>query len=152
MYLLALGDKGIDMDALDARTQSLGPFIEYVELSKQSQDHLRKRARFTWEIVEDQKRIKVTKREAIDIRVRRFHLPYCLEEDDDTEISPGTKLMNLKKGITTSVRTVRKTPFGLEFSTERDLSEREGWLIFDETQLLSCGNQISSKKNSKRSH
>ena len=55
--------------------------------------------------------------------------------------------MNLKKGITTSVRTVRKTPFGLEFSTERDLSEREGWLIFDETQvLLSCGNQISSKK------
>ena len=88
MYLLALGDKGIDMDALDARTQSLGPFIEYVELSKQSQDHLRKRARFTWEIVEDQKRIKVTKREAIDIRVRRLHLPYCLEEDDDTEISP----------------------------------------------------------------
>ena len=134
MYLLALGDKGIDMDALDARTQSLGPFIEYVELSKQSQDHLRKRARFTWEIVEDQKRIKVTKREAIDIRVRRLHLPYCLEEDDDTEISPGTKLMNLKKGITTSVRTVRNTPFGLEFSTERDLSEREGWLIFDETQ------------------
>ena len=134
MYLLALGDKGIDMDALDARTQSLGPFIEYVELSKQSQDHLRKRARFTWEIVEDQKRIKVTKREAIDIRVRRLHLPYCLEEDDDTEISPGTKLMNLKKGITTSVRTVRNTPFGLEFSTERDLSESEGWLIFDETQ------------------
>ena len=46
MYLLALGGKGIDMEALDARTQSLGPFIEYVELSKQSQDHLRKRARF----------------------------------------------------------------------------------------------------------
>ena len=134
MYLLALGDKGIDMDALDARTQSLGPFIEYVELSKQSQDHLRKRARFTWEIVEDQKRIKVTMREAIDIRVRRLHLPYCLEEDDDTEISPGTKLMNLKKGITTSVRTVRNTSFGLEFSTERDLIERDGWLIFDETQ------------------
>ena len=134
MYLLALGDKGIDMDALDARTQSLGPFIEYVELSKQSQDHLRKRARFTWEIVEDQKRIKVSKREAIDIRVRRLHLPYCLEEGDDTKITPGTKLMNLKKGITTSVRTVRKTPFGIEFSTERDLSEREGWLIFDETQ------------------
>lgn len=134
MYLFALGDKGIDMDALDARTQSLGPFIEYVELSKQSQDHLRKRARFTWEVVEDQKRIKVFKREAIDIRVRRLHLPYCLEEDDGTVISPGMKLMNLKKGITTSVRTVRKTPFGLEFSTERDLSDREGWLIFDETQ------------------
>jgi hypothetical protein len=134
MYLLALGDKGIDMDALDARTQSLGPFIEYVDLSKQSQDHLRKRARFTWEIVEDQKRIKVSKREAIDIRVRRLHLPYCLAEGDTTDISPGKKLMNLKKGITTSVRTVRKTPFGLEFSTERDLNERDGWLIFDESQ------------------
>ena len=32
------------------------------------------------------------------------------------------------------MRTVRSTPFGLEFSTERDLTEREGWLIFDETQ------------------
>lgn len=134
MYLLALGDKGIDMDALDARTQSLGPFIEYVDLSKQSQDHLRKRARFTWEIVEDQKRIKVSNREAIDIRVRRLHLPCRLDEADKTELSPGTKLMNLKKGITTAVRTVRKTPFGLEFSTERDLSEQDGWLIFDESQ------------------
>ena len=46
MYLLALGDKGIDMDALDARTQSLGPFIEYVELSKQSQDHFAKTCSF----------------------------------------------------------------------------------------------------------
>ena len=134
MYLLALGGKGIDMEALDARTQSLGPFIEYVELSKQSQDHLRKRARFVWEIVEDQKRIRISNRQAVDIRVRRLHLPYCLAADDTTDLSPGTKLMNLKKGITTAVRTVRTTPFGLEFSTERDLTEREGWLIFDETQ------------------
>ena len=134
MYLLALGGKGIDMEALDARTQSLGPFIEYVDLSKQSQDHLRKRARFVWKIVEDQKRIRVSDRQAIDIRVRRLHLPYCLAADDTTNLSPGTKLMNLKKGITTAVRTVRTTPFGLEFSTERDLHERDGWLIFDETQ------------------
>jgi RecA/RadA recombinase len=134
MYLLALGGKGIDMKALDARTQSLGPFIEYVELSKQSQDHLRKRARFVWEIVEDQKRIRVSDRQAIDIRVRRLHLPYCLAADDTTNLSPGTKLMNLKKGITTAVRTVRTTPFGLEFSTERDLQEQDGWLIFDESQ------------------
>ena len=42
--------------------------------------------------------------------------------------------MNLKKGITTAVRTVRTTRFGIEFSTERDLQERDGWLIFDETQ------------------
>ena len=98
MYLLALGGKGIDMEALDARTQSLGPFIEYVELSKQSQDHLRKRARFIWEIVEDQKRIRVSNRQAIDIRVRRLHLPYCLAAEDPTDLSPGTKLMNLKKG------------------------------------------------------
>ena len=55
-----------------------GPFIEYVELSKQSQDHLRKRARFVWEIVEDQKRIRISNRQAVDIRVRRLHLPYCL--------------------------------------------------------------------------
>ena len=135
MYLLALGGKGIDMEALDARTQSLGPFIEYVELSKQSQDHLRKRARFTWEIVEDQKRIRVSNREAVDIRVRRIHLPYCLSEDDTTELTSGMKLMNLKKGVTTSVRTVRITPFGLEFSTERDLQEKEGWQIFDERQV-----------------
>ena len=134
MYLLALGGKGIDMEALDARTQSLGPFIEYVELSKQSQDHLRKRARFVWEIVEDQKRIKISNRQAINIRVRRLHLPYCLAPDDTTSLSEGVKLMNLKKGITTAVRTVRSTPFGLEFSTERDLQDRDGWLIFDETQ------------------
>lgn len=134
MYLLALGGKGIDMEALDARTQSLGPFIEYVELSKQSQDHLRKRARFTWEVVEDQKRIRVSNREAVDIRVRRIHLPYCLSADDTTELTSGMKLMNLKKGVTTSVRTVRKTPLGTEFSTERDLLEKDGWQIFDERQ------------------
>ena len=99
-----------------------------------SQDHLRKRARFIWEIVEDQKRIRVSNRQAIDIRVRRLHLPYCLAADDTTSLTAGTKLMNLKKGITTAVRTVRTTRFGIEFSTERDLQERDGWLIFDETQ------------------
>ena len=71
--------------------------IEYVELSKQSQDHLRKRARFVWEIVEDQKRIRISNRQAVDIRVRRLHLPYCLAAEDPTDLSPGTKLMNLKK-------------------------------------------------------
>ena len=54
-----------------------------------------------------------------------------MEEDDDTEISP-TKLMNLKK--VSPHRYVRlKTPFGLEFSTERDLGEREVAYV-DETQ------------------
>ena len=78
MYLHALGGGNVNLEQLESRAQSLGPFIEYVELSKQSADHLRKRARFQWERVEDQKKIMITGRNATEVRLRVEHLPYLM--------------------------------------------------------------------------
>ena len=62
LYLYAMGGADIDLEKLESRAQSLAPFIEYTELAKKSQEHLKKRARFVWKVVPEQKRITVTKR------------------------------------------------------------------------------------------
>ena len=43
-----MGGTNIDLQKLESRAQSLAPFIEYTELAKKSQEHLKKRARFVW--------------------------------------------------------------------------------------------------------
>ena len=54
LYLYAMGGANIDLQKLESRAQSLAPFIEYTELAKKSQEHLKKRARFVWEVVPEQ--------------------------------------------------------------------------------------------------
>ena len=55
LYLYAMGGADIDLQKLESRAQSLAPFIEYTELAKKSQEHLKKRARFVWEVVPEAK-------------------------------------------------------------------------------------------------
>ena len=71
MYLYAMGGSDADFGVLESRAESLGPFIEYVELAKKSNEHLKKRSKFIWEVVENQKRLEITERLGVDIRVRR---------------------------------------------------------------------------------
>ena len=96
LYLYAMGGANIDLQKLESRAQSLAPFIEYTELAKRSQEHLRKRARFVWDVVPEQKRIKITKRQGFDIRVRRERLPYVSSGDFAHMVKSGTELINLK--------------------------------------------------------
>ena len=81
-----MGGTNIDLQKLESRAQSLAPFIEYTELAKKSQEHLKKRARCVWEVVEQQKRITVTKRLGFDIRVRRERLPYVITGENTHEV------------------------------------------------------------------
>ena len=41
LYLYAMGGTDIDLQKLESRAQSLAPFIEYTELAKKSQEHLK---------------------------------------------------------------------------------------------------------------
>ena len=76
MYLFAMGGSDADFGVLESRAESLCPFIEYVNLAKQSNEHLKKRSKFIWEVVENQKRLEITERLGADVRVRRTILPY----------------------------------------------------------------------------
>ena len=91
MYLYAMGGSDADFGVLESRAESLGPFIEYVELAKKSNEHLKKRSKFIWEVVENQKRLEITKRLGVDIRVRRTILPYVVVNDDLVTIEPNHK-------------------------------------------------------------
>ena len=132
LYLYAMGGADIDLQKLESRAQSLAPFIEYTELAKKSQEHLKKRARFVWKVVPEQKRITVTKRQGFDIRVRRERLPYVITGEYAYLVKSGTEIINLKSKTTAEIITVRVTDEGTEFSTDSDLKTTEGWKFYDE--------------------
>jgi len=132
LYLYAMGGTDIDLQKLESRAQSLAPFIEYTELAKKSQEHLKKRARFVWEVVPEQKRIIVTKRQGFDIRVRRERLPYVVTGEYTHLVKSGTEIINLKSKTTAEIITVRVTDEGTEFSTDSDLKTTEGWKFYNE--------------------
>ena len=132
LYLYAMGGPNIDLEKLESRAESLAPFIEYVELAKKSHEHLRKRARFRWEVVEQQQRIQVTNRLGIDIRVRRKSLPYVVTNESSTVIKAGMGIIHLKTKTNAEIISVRETDEGTEFSTDQDLKIIEGWKLYDE--------------------
>ena len=132
LYLYAMGGANIDLQKLESRAQSLAPFIEYTELAKKSHEHLRKRARFVWEVVEQQKRITVTKRLGFDIRVRRERLPYVIVGENLHLIKPGSEIIHLKSKTTAEIINIRVTDEGTEFSTDSDLKTTDGWKFYDE--------------------
>jgi len=132
LYLYAMGGANIDLQKLESRAQSLAPFIEYTELAKKSQEHLKKRARFVWEVVEQQKRITVTERQGFDIRVRRERLPYVIVGENSHLVKSGTEMINLKSKTTAEIINVRVTDEGTEFSTDTDLKTTDGWKFYSE--------------------
>ena len=134
MYLHALGGGNVDLEQLEARAQSLGPFIEYVELSKQSADHLRKRARFQWERVEDQKKIMITGRNATEVRLRVEHLPYLMLGGEQVVLDESIQLIHMRLGQMRQVIRTNASKHGIEFATDLPLEEVEGWVLFNEAQ------------------
>ena len=127
------GELILSIRKLESRAQSLAPFIEYTELAKKSQEHLKKRARFVWEVVPEQKRITVTGRQGFDIRVRRERLPYVATGELSHLVKSGTEIINLKtKTKQVEIINVRITDEGTEFSTDTDLKSAEGWKFYDE--------------------
>jgi len=132
LYLYAMGGSNIDLQKLESRAQSLAPFIEYTELAKKSQEHLKKRARFVWEVVPEQKRITVTKRQGFDIRVRRERLPYVVSGENSHLVKSGAEIINLKSKTTAEIINIRVTDEGTEFSTDTDLKTTEGWKFYNE--------------------
>ena len=133
LYLYAMGGADIDLQKLESRAQSLAPFIEYTELAKKSQEHLKKRARFVWEVVPEQKRITVTGRQGFDIRVRRERLPYVATGELSHLVKSGTEIINLKTKTIAEIINVRVTDEGTEFSTDTDLKSTEGWKFYNES-------------------
>ncbi len=127
-----MGGTDIDLQKLESRAQSLAPFIEYTELAKKSQEHLKKRARFVWEVVPEQKRITVIGRQGFDIRVRRESLPYVATGELSHLVKSGTDIINLKTKTTAEIINVRITDEGTEFSTDTELKSTEGWTFYDE--------------------
>lgn len=132
MYLFAMGGSDADFGVLESRAESLGPFIEYVNLAKQSNEHLKKRSKFVWEVVENQKRLKITERLGADIRVRRTILPYVVGNDDLVSIENGSTILHPKTKQVGKILRVRNTDDGTEFSTDLDLKLDEGWRVVDE--------------------
>tara|TARA_B100000029_G_scaffold514395_1_gene617043 strand:- start:147 stop:3881 length:3735 start_codon:yes stop_codon:yes gene_type:complete len=132
MYLYAMGGSNIDLAKLESRAESLAPFIEYVELAKKSHAHLKKRARFVWEVVEDQKRIEITERFGVNIRVRRTILPYVVDDEESSFIKSGSQIIHPKTKQIAEILRVRVTDDGVEFATDQDLTIDEGWKFFDE--------------------
>jgi len=132
MYLYAMGGSNIDLDKLESRAESLAPYIEYVELAKKSHAHLKKRARFVWKVVEDQKRIEVTERFGVNIRVRRTILPYVVDDEQSSIIKSGSQIIHPKTKQIAEILRVRATDDGVEFATDQDLTMDDGWKFFDE--------------------
>jgi hypothetical protein len=132
MYLFAMGGSDADFGVLESRAESLCPFIEYVNLAKQSNEHLKKRSKFIWEVVENQKRLEITERLGADVRVRRTILPYVVENEEMVAISAETQIMHPKTKQVAKILRLRVTDDGTEFSTDIDLNLDEGWRVLDE--------------------
>jgi cellulose biosynthesis protein BcsQ len=128
LFLVAMGGSKTNYSALESRAESLEPFIEYVEHSKKSYEHLQKTARFKWEPVEDEKFITVTKQLGTKIRVRSENLPYLLINGPPEPITEEAKLMH-PNGHTADILVVKSNSTGVEFLTSRDLNS-QGWQIF----------------------
>lgn len=132
MYLFAMGGPDADFRTLESRAESLGPFIEYVNLAKKSNEHLKKRSRFVWKVIENQKRLEITERLGADIRVRRTILPYVVMNDDPVNIEDGSQILHPKTKQVAKILRVRITDDGTEFSTDLDLKLEDGWRVVDE--------------------
>ncbi len=128
LFLVAMGGNKSDYSALESRAESLEPFIEYVEHSREAYKHLRKTARFIWKPVENERYIGVTKQLGTKIRVRSERLPYILKKGPEKAIFEGARLIH-PKGNDSEILVVRKNSMGIEFLTSRDLST-SGWMIF----------------------
>lgn len=128
LFLVAMGGSGTDYSSLEARAESLEPFIEYVEHSKEAYQHLRKTARFQWEPVENEKFITVVKQLGTKIRVRSENLPYVLKKGPVVAITEDSQLMH-PKGHIADILIVRSNSTGVEFLTSRELNS-PGWMIF----------------------
>ena len=128
LFLVAMGGAKSDYSALESRAESLEPFIEYVNHSKEAYKHLRKTARFVWKPVEDEKYIKITKQFGTKIRVRSEILPYILKKGPSDAVVEGARLIH-PKGNDNEILVVRSNSTGIEFLTSRDLST-PGWMIF----------------------
>lgn len=128
LFLVAMGGSKSNFSALESRAESLEPFIEYVEHSKEAYRHLQQTARFKWEPVENEKYIIVTKQLGSKIRVRSETLPYVLKEGPVEAIQEGAQLMH-PKGQVAEIMTVRSNSTGVDFSTSRDLNSK-GWMVF----------------------
>ena len=134
LFLVAMGGSGSDYSSLESRSQSLEPFIEYVEHSKEAYQHLRKTARFKWDPVEDEKFIIVTKQLGTKIRVKSKSLPYLLKSGPSEAITEDSKLMH-PKGDVAEILIARKNSTGVEFLTSRDLNS-QGWMVFGGTHSM----------------
>ena len=128
LFLVAMGGSGTDYASLEARAESLEPFIEYVEHSKEAYQHLRKTARFRWEPVENEKFLTITKQLGTKIRVRSENLPYILTRGPVEAILEDAQLMH-PKGHIADILIVRRNSVGVEFLTSQDL-DSSGWRIF----------------------
>ena len=128
MYLYAMGGSDADFGVLESRAESLGPFIEYVELAKKSNEHLKKRSKFIWEVVENQKRLEITERLGVDIRVRRTILPYVVVNDDLVKLTKNHKSCIPRLNRLRKYSRVRNTNEGTEFS-DLDLNQDDGWRL-----------------------
>lgn len=128
LFLVAMGGSGTDYASLESRAESLEPFIEYVEHSKEAYQHLRKTARFRWEPVENEKFLTVTKQLGSKIRVRSENLPYILNKGPVKAITEDSQLMH-PKGHIADILIVRSNSRGVEFLTSRELNS-SGWKIF----------------------
>tara|TARA_B110000459_G_scaffold157147_1_gene172054 strand:- start:3163 stop:6723 length:3561 start_codon:yes stop_codon:yes gene_type:complete len=128
LFLVAMGGSKSNFSALESRAESLEPFIEYVEHSKEAYKLLQKTARFKWEPVENEKFITVTNQLGVKIRVQSPNLPYILENGPLESINEDTKLMH-PKGYTADVLIVKSNSTGVEFLTSRELNS-QGWQIF----------------------
>ena len=138
-----MGGAKSDYSALESRAESLEPFIEYVNHSKEAYKHLRKTARFVWKPVEDEKYIKITKQFGTKIRVRSEILPYILKKGPSDAIVEGARLIH-PKGNDNEILVVRSNSMGIEFLTSRDLST-PGWMIFGGEHSMS---EIEWERNS----
>ena len=128
LFLAAMGGSKSNFSALESRAESLEPFIEYVEHSKEAYKLLQKTARFKWEPVENEKFITVTKQMGVKIRVQSPDLPYVLVNGPLESINEETKLMH-PKGYTADILVVKSNSTGVEFLTSRELNS-QGWQIF----------------------
>ncbi|MGY8746404.1 MAG: hypothetical protein ACKVG2_07630, partial [Candidatus Poseidoniales archaeon] len=128
LFLVAMGGSKSNFSALESRAESLEPFIEYVEHSKEAYRHLQQTARFKWEPVENEKYIIVTKQLGSKIRVRSENLPYVLKKGPVEAIQEGAQLMH-PKGQVAEIISVRSNSTGVDFSTSRDLNSK-GWMVF----------------------
>ena len=84
-----------------------------------------------WKVVENQKRIEITERFGVNIRVRRTILPYVVDEDESFIIRTGTQIIHPKTKQIAEILRFELRTMGLSLPQIR--SEMDvGWKIFDE--------------------